>query len=162
MAGATQTAGGMSALSAAFKSAQASMADGGSGELLMDASGPSDTSGSGRSSFSEAMGNGSGFSSSQDRRNNGPAPSSDQSSLGKSGKIAMEAGAQLARHTVSGINLAAIEGIKQSFGGKIAAAIESEQGQSVSAIQSTAFDGDHIAAGNDEVAGFVNQKPPQD
>lgn len=161
MAGATQTAGGISALSAAFKSAQATMGDGGSGELLMDASGPSDTSGSGRSSFSEVMGNGSGFSSSQDRGNNGPAPSSEQSSLGKAGKIAMEAGAQLARHTVSGINLAAHEGIRQSFGGKVATAIESEQGRPGSALESPTFDGNHVAAGNDEIADFVNPKPPQ-
>lgn len=164
LAGATQAAGGMSALSEAFKSAQASMGDGGSGELLMDSPGPIDTSGSGRSSFSEAMGmgNGSGFSSSQGGRHSTPAPTSDQSSLGKAGNIAKEAGAQLIRHAASGFSLAANEGIKQSFGGKIATSIESERDQSVSAIQSPAFDGDHIAAGNDEVDDFVNEKPPQD
>ncbi|MNP21869.1 hypothetical protein D3C76_1145060 [compost metagenome] len=152
----------MSALSAAFKSAQASMADVGSGELSMDTPAQSASGGSGGSSFSEAMGNGSGFSSSQDGTHRDPAAASDQSSLGKVGKIAMGAGAQLARHAAGGFSLAANEGIKQSFGGKIATAIESERDQSVSAIQSPAFDGDHIAAGNDEVADFVNQKPPQD
>lgn len=162
LAGATQAAGGMSALSAAFKSAQASMADGGSGELSMDTSDSPPSGGSGRSSFSETMGNGPGFSSSQDGRHHDPATASDESSLGKAGKIAMEAGAQLARHTAGSFSLAANEGIKQSFGGKIATAIESERDQSVSAIQSPAFDGDHIAAGNDEVADFVNQKPPKD
>ncbi|MNE74417.1 hypothetical protein D3C80_1704960 [compost metagenome] len=55
-----------------------------------------------------------------------------------------------------------MEGTKQSFGGKIATAIDSEQGQSGYTIQKPAFEGDHIAAGNDEVADFVNQKPPQD
>ncbi|MFW0757183.1 P-type conjugative transfer protein TrbL [Pseudomonas sp. H11T01] len=160
LTGATQAAGGMSALSAAFKSAQASMADGRSGELSMDASDSSPSGGSGRSSFSETMGNGSGFFSSQDGKNHDPATASDQSSLGKAGKIAMEAGAQLARHAAGGFSLAANEGIKQSLGGKIATAIELERDQSVSAIQGPAFDGDHLAAGNDEVADFVNQKPP--
>lgn len=162
LAGATQAAGGMSALSAAFKSAQASMGDGSSGELSMDTPGPSASGGSGRSSFSEAMGNGSGFSTSLDGRHNDPAPKSDQSSLGKAGKIAMEAGAQLARHAAGSISLASMEGTKQSFGGKIATAIDSEQGQSGYAIQKPEFEDDYIAAGNDEVADFVNQKPPQD
>jgi P-type conjugative transfer protein TrbL len=165
LAGATQAAGGMSALSAAFKSAQANMGDGGSGELFMDSLGPADSSGSGgsgRSSFSEAMGTGSGFSSSQDGRHANPAPASDQISLSKVGKIAMEAGAQLARHAASGISFAANEGIKQSFGGKIVTAIDSAQSQSGSSIQRPTFEGDHIAVGNDEVEDFVNQKPPQD
>lgn len=162
LAGATQAAGGMSALSAAFKSAQASMADGGSGELSMDTSDSSPSAGSGRSSFSETMGNGSGFSSRQDGRHHDPDAASDQSTLGKAGKIAMEAGAQLARHAAGGISLAAMEGNKQSFGGKIATAIDSEQDQSGWAIQKPAFEGDQITAGNAEVADFVNQKPPQD
>ncbi|MNR16556.1 hypothetical protein D3C85_1331680 [compost metagenome] len=108
------------------------------------------------------MGNGSSFSSRQDGGHNNPASSSYQNSLSKAGKIAIEAGTQLASHAASSISHAANEGIKQSFGGKIAAAIESERGESVSATQGPAFDGDHIAAGNDEVADFVNQKPPND
>lgn len=161
MAGATQTAGGISALSAAFKSAQASMGDVGSGELSIDTPDLSASGGSGGSSFSETMGNGSGFSSSQDGRHNAPAPASDQSSLSKAGRIAIETGAQLASHATGGISFAASERIAQSFGGKIATTTESEQRQSGSSLESPTFDGNHVAAGNDEIADFVNPKPPK-
>ena len=103
--------------------------------------------------------NGSGFSSRQDAGHSNPGPASRPSSLSEVGKIAM---AQLRSRAASGLSHAASEGIKQSFGGKIATAIESAQSQSGSAGQIPVFGGDHIAAGNDEVEDFVNQKPPQD
>ena len=162
LAGATQAAGGMSALSAAFKSAQANMADGGSGELQGDGFDPANRSDSGRSSFSDAMGTGSGFSSRQDGGHNTPASSSYQNSLSKAGKIALEAATQLGSHAASSISHVANEGIKQSYGGIIATAIDTAQGQSGPAIQRPTFEGDLIAAGNVEVNDFVNQKPPED
>ena len=70
--------------------------------------------------------------------------------------------AQLRRRAASGLSHGASEGIKQSLGGKIAKAMESEQSQYGYGGQIPVFGGDHIAAGNDEVEDFVNQKPPQD
>ncbi|MNU09108.1 hypothetical protein D3C72_2554930 [compost metagenome] len=57
---------------------------------------------------------------------------------------------------------AANERVSNTVGGKLTKAIESGQNQSEPASQRPVFEDDYIAAGNEEVADFVNPKPPQE
>lgn len=75
------------------------------------------------------------------------------------GKVAVEAGAILAKQTASSITDAASERISQTAGGRLAAAIKATQASGESAMP--AFDGNSLAGGSastDEVAAFVNRE----
>jgi len=80
-------------------------------------------------------------------------------SAANAGKVAVEAGAILAKQTASSITDAASERISQTAGGRLAAAIKATQASSESAMP--AFDGNSLAgssASTDEVAAFVNRE----
>lgn len=82
-------------------------------------------------------------------------------SAANAGKVAVEAGAILAKQTASSITDAASERISQTAGGRLAAAIKASQASGESAMP--AFDGNSLTgasstatATDSEVAAFVN------
>lgn len=170
----------MSAMRGASSEAAGSYAD------AAGFSGSESDSGSGSTPFAQAAGFASSSSSSGGGRQKGDSNQSAKSggseksasgsgekenakqgtaggvlaSAANAGKVAVEAGAILAKQTASSITDAASERISQTAGGRLAAAIKASQAAGES--PTPAFDGNSLAgassAATDEVAAFVNRE----
>lgn len=152
LAGARESAGGASALSAAFKAAQANMqgSPNDTGNLDRSSSGePQPANGFGQSAFSQAMGT---INSNQD--------ASYASRLTSTGKALTGAGSIIVGQIAQSISERASGSIADTAGGRLATAInESHELQTGGTSE---FEGDSLSARGDEISDFVNRKPPQD
>ncbi len=147
---ANQFAGGASALTAAFKAAQADIdsanysdAGGLSGELDNDRSASSDR---GPSSFSQAMGT-----------NNNLQNHAYSSRIKDAMKMTAEASSILAKNVGHSISAQACTGISNSADGRLATMISESSEASHSEI-TVKSEGDNIESYSDEISAFVNKK----
>lgn len=153
MAGASEVAGGTSALTAAFKAAQANMESASidSGSIAGDSgSGHHTASGLGQSAFGQTMG----------------SPSSGQESgyasrVANAGRLAANASSLIAEHVGQGMSSQASAAIAGTAGGRLAAAID-ESSKTSHAGKSPVFEGDNLSARSDEISDFVNKNPTLD
>lgn len=151
LASVNQLGGGASALTAAFKAAQADIdsttfsdAGGLAGGLGNDQSAASNM---GQSSFAQAMGT-----------NNNLQDHAHSSRIKDVMKITAEAGSILAKNVGQTISAQASIGISNSAGGRLATTI-SENSEPSHSERTMKFEGDSIGGYEDEISNFVNKKP---
>jgi len=152
LAGANELAGGTSALSAAFKSAQANMegTSNDTGSIMSDSAGDQPTSSAGGSSaFAHAMGSRSGQESGY------------ASKVATAGRLAAQAGLIIADHVAQNVSSQASAATAGTAGGRLATAID-ESSKKSQAGDNSLFEGNSLSMGSDEISDFVNKSPPQD
>jgi type IV secretion system protein TrbL len=151
LAGANELAGGASALSAAFKSAQAHMegTSNDTGSFMEHSVGEQQTSSSGGSSgFAQAMSPGSGQQSGYASR------------VANGGRLAAQAGSIIANHVGQNVSSQSSAAIAGTAGGTLATAID-ESSKKSRAGNNPLFEGNSLSMGSDEISDFVNKSPPQ-
>ena len=152
LAGANELAGGASALSAAFKSAQADMegTSNDTGTVMSDSASDQQISGGqGQSAFGQAMGSGTGQESGYASR------------LATAGRVATNAASVVADHVGQTISSHASAAIGATTGGKLATAID-ESSKKSQAGNNPVFEGNSLSMHSDEISDFVNKNPTQD
>jgi type IV secretion system protein TrbL len=152
LAGANELAGGASALSAAFKSAQANIegTSNDTGSIMRDSAGDQPTSSAGGSSpFAQAMGSSSGQESGY------------ASKVATAGRLAAQAGSIIADHVGHNVSSQASAAMAGTAGGRLATAID-ERSKKSQAGDNPLFEGHSLSMGSDEISDFVNKSPPQD
>lgn len=152
LAGANELAGGSSALSAAFKAAQANIegSSNDTGSIMRDSAGGQLTSSAGGSSaFAQAMGSASGQGSGY------------PSKVATAGRLAAQAGSIIADHVGHNVSSQARASTAGTVGGRLATAID-ESSKKSQAIDNPLFEGNSLSMGSDEISDFVNKIPPQD
>jgi hypothetical protein len=152
LVGANELAGGASALSAAFKSAQANMegASNDTGTLMADSATDQQTpDGQGQSAFGQAMGSGTGQESGYASR------------VATAGRLAANAASLVADHVGQNISDHARAAIAGTAGGKLATAIDESSKKSQS-DDNPIFEGNSLSMRSDEISEFVNKSPIQD
>lgn len=152
LVGANELAGGASALSAAFKSAQAHMegTSNDTGALMSDsASDPQTLGGQGQSAFGQAMGSGTGQESGYGSR------------VATAGRLAANAASVVADQVGQTMSSHASAAIAATTGGKLATAID-ESTKKSQAGNNPVFEGNSLSIHSDEISDFVNKNPPQD
>jgi P-type conjugative transfer protein TrbL len=152
LAGANELAGGASALSAAFKSAQANMESisNDTGTLMGDSAIDRQTpGGQGQSAFGQAMGSGT-------RQEPGHA-----SRVATAGRLAANATSLVADHVGQSISDHARAAIAGTAGGKLATAID-ESSKKSKCGDNPVFEGNSLSMRSDEISDFVNKTPHQD
>lgn len=152
LAGANELAGGASALSAAFKSAQANMevASNDTGTLMADSATDQQTpDGHGQSAFGQAMGSGTGQESGYASR------------VATAGRLAANAASVVADHVSESISNRTSGAIAATAGGRLATAIDESSKKSQSG-NNPVFEGNSLSMSSDEVSDFVNKNPTQD
>lgn len=154
LAGANELAGGASALSAAFKSAQAHMAMEGNsndtGSLMSDSVGEQPTS-SGRepSAFAQAMGSGT------------EQKSSYASRVATAERVVTNVASLVADHVGQSISSHASAAIAGTSGGKLATAIKQNSAKS-QFDDNPVFEGNSLGINSKKISDFINDKPIQD
>jgi P-type conjugative transfer protein TrbL len=152
LAGANDLAGGASALSAAFKSAQANMEDisNDTGTVMSNPASNQQTSGSqGQSAFGQAMGSGTGQESGYASR------------VATGGRLAANAASLVADHVGQSVSNRASAAIADTAGGRLATAIDESSKKSHAGSQPV-FEGNSLSMHSDEISDFVHNKPIQD
>ncbi len=152
LAGANELAGGASAISAAFKSAQANMegTSNDTGAVMGDSASEQQTSGGqGQSAFGQAMGSGTGQESGYASR------------VATAGRLAADAASLVADHVGQSISNNASAAIAGTAGGRLATAIDESSKKSRSG-DNPVFEGNSLSMHSDEIADFVNNKPIHD
>lgn len=152
LAGANELAGGASALSAAFKSAQANIEGtlNDTGSIMRDSAGDQPTSSAGGlSAFAQAMGSNSGQESGY------------ASKVATARRLAAQAGLIIADHVGHNVSSQASAATAGTAGGRLAIAID-ESSKKSQAGDNSLFEGNSLSMGSDEISDFVNKSPPQD
>jgi type IV secretion system protein TrbL len=152
LAGANELAGGASALSEAFKSAQANMdsTSNDTGTLIGDSAIDQQTpGGQEKSAFGQAMGSGTGQESGHASR------------VATAGRLAANAASLVADHVGQNISDHARAAIAGTAGGKLAAAMNENSKKSQSG-DNPVFEGNSLSRRSDEISDFVNTSPTQD
>ncbi|MCX2693811.1 P-type conjugative transfer protein TrbL [Pseudomonas sp. DCB_CB] len=152
LSGAKELAGGASAVSAAFKSAQANMegASNDTGTLMRESATDLQASGSqGQSAFGQAMGSGTGQESGYASR------------LATGGRLAANAASIVADHVGEIISNRASGATAATAGGRLATAIDESSKKSQSG-DNPVFEDISLSMRSDEISDFVNNRPPQD
>lgn len=152
LTGANELAGGASALSAAFKSAQANMegTSNDTGTLMSDLASDQQTpGGQGQSTFGQAMGSGAGQESGYASR------------VATAGRLAAHAGSLIADHVGQSMSNQASAAIAGTAGVRLATAID-ESSKKSQAGDNPLFEGNSLSMRSDEISDFVNNNPTQD
>lgn len=152
LAGTNELAGGASALSAAFKSAQPNMegTSNDTGTLMSDSASDQQTpGGQGKSAFGQAMGSDTGQESGYASR------------VATAGRLAAHAGSLIVDHVGQSMSNQASAAIAGTAGVRLATAID-ESSKKSQAGESPLFEGNSLSMRSDEVWDFVNNNPTQE